>query len=74
MGLHINLIDLIKTDGLNKDEVINEYYEKNLRTIIKNVYNSQSAANNDFEVLCDTDDDEKDDLLNKEKIQMNIFN
>ncbi|CAF4984143.1 unnamed protein product [Rotaria sp. Silwood1] len=74
MGLHINLIDLIKTDGLNKDEVINEYYEKNLRTIIKNVDNSQSAANNDFEVLSDTDDDEKDDLLNKEKIQMNIFN
>ncbi|CAF1253342.1 unnamed protein product [Rotaria sp. Silwood1] len=81
----MNLVNLIKIDGINIDELYNEYCEikfiydnmKNKNVTIneqiksyissKNVYNSESATNNNYEILCDIIDNEKDDILNKDQ-------
>ncbi|CAF1285731.1 unnamed protein product, partial [Rotaria sp. Silwood1] len=81
----MNLVNLIKIDGINIDELYNEYCEikfiydnmKNKNVTIneqiksyissKNVYNSESATNNNYEILCDIIDNEKDDVLNKDQ-------
>ncbi|CAF1213567.1 unnamed protein product [Rotaria magnacalcarata] len=85
MEYFMNLVDLIKIDGLDVDEVYNEYCEikfmfdnmkksnvninEQIQSYIasKDVHNSQSTTNKNYDVLCAINDTEKDDLLNKDQ-------
>ncbi|CAF4382747.1 unnamed protein product [Rotaria magnacalcarata] len=51
----------MKKTNVNINEQIQSYIAS------KNVHNSQSTTNNNYEVLCAINDTEKDDLLNKDQ-------
>ncbi|CAF4966037.1 unnamed protein product, partial [Rotaria magnacalcarata] len=53
-------------DNMEKNNVnINEQMQSYIAS--KNVHNSQSTTNNNYDVLCAINDTEKDDLLNKDQ-------